>query len=258
MILVRSLVFNLYFWVLTAVLCVPGTVVRFVAPERVAAVPVLWARLVLGALRVICGIRLKVLGEPHLPVSGPAIIASQHQSAFDIMVWLLLLPRCCYVIKKELTYIPLFGGMIRPAGMIVVDRQAGPAAMRHLMREAERAKREGRQVVIFPEGTRAKPGEPLPLRPGVAAIAVRTKQPVIPVLTDSGQCWGRRAFLKRPGVIRVAVLPAIPAGASREEIMSGLETAFRRRVSQINPPGDVDNSVNLASARLSGESNQTQ
>jgi 1-acyl-sn-glycerol-3-phosphate acyltransferase len=258
MTLVRSLAFNLYFWVLTAVLCISGTVVRFLAPERIMAVPMLWARLILGGLRVICGIRLKVLGEAYLPVSGPAIIASQHQSAFDIMVWLLLLPRCCYVIKKELTYIPLFGGMIRPAGMIVVDRQAGPAAMRHLMREADRAKREERQVVIFPEGTRAKPGEPLPLRPGVAAMAARTMLPVIPVLTDSGRCWGRRAFLKRPGVIHVAVLPAIPAGSSREQIMSGLEMAFRPRISQVIPPGVVDNSVSLTSAGLSGESNQAQ
>jgi 1-acyl-sn-glycerol-3-phosphate acyltransferase len=252
MILLRSLIFNLYFWALTVVLCVPGTVVRFAAPERLMAVPVLWARLGLAGVRVLCGLKLEVSGEVYLPVSEPAIIASQHQSAFDAMVWLLLLPRCCFVIKKQLTYIPLFGGLIRPAGMIVIDRQARPAAMRHLMREAERAKAEGRQVVIFPEGTRVRPGERVPLRPGVAAMASRAGLPVIPALTDSGRCWGRRAFVKRPGVIHVEMLPPIPSGASRDEIMLGLERAFYQEA----PLRAVDKSVSLASLRLSRGSNQ--
>ena len=86
-----------------------------------------------------------------------ALIASRHQSAFDTIVWLTLVPRCCYVLKQELLRIPLFGPLMPLAGMIAVDRDGGAAALRGLLREGERAVREGRQIVIFPEGTRAEP-----------------------------------------------------------------------------------------------------
>ncbi len=199
MIFLRSTLFNLFFFGFTAVLCVLGAAVRYAAPERAILVPMLWARWTLAALRVICGIRVEIIGRTHLPASGPALIASKHQSAFDTMVWLTLLPRCCYVLKKELTRIPLFGGMARPAGMIVVDRKAGQAAMRHLMREADRAKQEGRQVVIFPEGTRGDPGRPLPLQPGIAAMAGRTGLAVIPGTDGLRALLGAACLPQAPG-----------------------------------------------------------
>ena len=238
MILLRSALFNLYFFALTVVLSVVGTVVRLASPRHVLVVPVLWANWALAGLRAICGIRFVVLGQEHLPRAGPALLASRHQSAFDTLVWLTLLPRCCYVIKQELRRIPLFGGMIEPAGMILVDRTAGAGAMRHLMREAERAAREQRQIVIFPEGTRSDPGAIRTLQPGVAAIAARTGLPVIPVLTDSGRFWGRRSFRKRPGTIRIALLEPIPARTKRETLMRCLSAALAREL-----PEPVENSV---------------
>ena len=109
-------------------------------------------------------------GREWLPAGGPALIASVHQSAFDTLVWLTLVPRCCYVLKQELLRIPLLGPLMGKTGMIAVDRAAGAGAMRHLLREADRAVREARQIVIFPEGTRGAPGRLLPLQPGVAAL----------------------------------------------------------------------------------------
>src|SRR4029077_20873418 len=109
-----------------------------------------------------------------------------------------LLPAACFVVKRELCQIPLFGRCIQATGMIPVDRDAGGAAMRNLLRGGDRAKAEGRHIVIFPEGTRVDPGEHPPLHPGVAALASRTKLPVVPVMTDSGVFWGRRSFRKRP------------------------------------------------------------
>jgi 1-acyl-sn-glycerol-3-phosphate acyltransferase len=163
------------------------------------------------------------------------VIASAHQSAFDTFVWLALLPRCCYVLKKELLRIPLFGPLLPLAGMIAVDRHGGASAMRHLLRDGDRAVREDRQIVIFPEGTRAAPGERLPLQPGVAALATRTRLPVIPVVTDSGRYWGRRAFQKRPGTINIRLLEPLSPEAGRDRLMSGLEQALRG--------GAVENSV---------------
>jgi 1-acyl-sn-glycerol-3-phosphate acyltransferase len=154
------------------------------------------------------------------------LIASNHQSAFDTMVWLLLVPRASYVIKRELLRVPLFGALCRLSGMIVVDRTAGADAIRALLRAADKAVAEGRQIIIFPEGTRVAPGVQVPLQPGIAALAARTRLPVIPVATDSGHCWGRRAFRKLPGVIHVAIGAPIPADLGREELMRRLEQAI--------------------------------
>lgn len=215
MILLRSLLFNIWFVAVTTVLSVLGAAGVWLAPGLAPPIVRLWARLVLGGLRRLCGIGWEVHGLEHLPPEGAALLASRHQSAFDTLVWLLLLPRCTYVLKRELLRIPLFGRLVRPAGQIAVDRDGGATALRSLVREAEAAARAGRQIVIFPEGTRAEPGRLLPLQPGIAAIAARTGLSVIPVVTDSGRLWGRRAFRKHPGVIHIALLPPLaPADAA--------------------------------------------
>jgi 1-acyl-sn-glycerol-3-phosphate acyltransferase len=225
--LLRSALFNLYFFLLTFVLTlVLATPARLLAPHRVLDVARLWARLLLSGLRLICGIRLAVTGLERVG-AGPSVIASAHQSAFDTFVWLALLPRCCYVLKQELLRIPLFGPLLPLAGMIAVDRSGGASAMRHLLREGDRAVREQRQIVIFPEGTRAAPGECLPLQPGVAALAARTRLPVIPVVTDSGRYWGRRAFQKRPGTINIRLLEPLFPEVGRDQLMYGLAQALR-------------------------------
>jgi 1-acyl-sn-glycerol-3-phosphate acyltransferase len=248
MTLLRSALFNLFFFTMTFVMTLAlGTPVRLVAPHRMLGVAQLWARIMLWALRVLCGIRLQVSGMERVG-NGAALIASRHQSAFDTFVWLTLLPRCCYVLKRELLRIPLFGPLLTLGGMIAVDRQGGAAALRGLIRDGERARREERQIVIFPEGTRAVPGSQLPLQPGVAALAAHTRLPVIPVVTDSGRCWGRRAFQKRAGTIHIRLLQPIPAGTARDQLMSGLAAALRTDA--------VENSVGQAPLNLEYERSQ--
>lgn len=238
MTMLRSILFNLFFFGSTFALTLVGTVARVVAPHRILAIAAAWARLQVWAARVICGIRCQVVGE--LP-AGAALIASHHESAFDTLVWLTLVPRPAYVMKQEMLRIPLFGALTRPAGMIAVDRRGGATALRHLMRDAARAAAEQCQIVIFPEGTRAQPGTLLPLQPGVAALAASTGLPVIPVVTDSGRCWSRRAFRKYPGVIHVVLLPPIPAETQRQEMLRRLEAALRTDVRSVVRP--VDKSV---------------
>jgi 1-acyl-sn-glycerol-3-phosphate acyltransferase len=235
MTLLRSALFNLFFFAATfAITLFLATPVRFAAPHRALDVARLWARVMVWGARVLCGIRLHVSGLEHIG-SGAALIASRHESAFDTFVWLTLVPRCCYVLKRELLRIPLFGPLMPLTGMIAVDRSGGAGALRGLVREGERAAREARQIVIFPEGTRAEAGAMLPLQPGIAALAARTNLPVIPVVTDSGRCWGRRAFHKRPGTIQIRVLMPIPTGLARDQLMQRLQTALRSDV--------VENSV---------------
>ncbi len=229
MTVLRSVLYNLFFFGVTTALVLFGAVLRLVAPHRLPGMGRVWARTMLRGARVICGIRLQVTGLEHLP-DGAALLASRHQSAFDTMVWLTLVPHCCYVLKRELLRIPVFGWLIPPTGMIAVDRSGGSSALRGLMRDGAQAARKGKQIVIFPEGTRAAPGTLLPLQPGIAALAASTGLPVIPVITDSGRYWGRRAFRKHAGTIRIVVLPPLPARLPRTELMQRLTEALRTEI----------------------------
>jgi 1-acyl-sn-glycerol-3-phosphate acyltransferase len=226
MILARALLFNVYFFGLTFLLAFPAQLVLHFARPRVFGYARWWAGLVLAGARVICGIRVQVTGLEHL-AHGPAVLASQHQSAFDTLVWMNLAPRASYVVKQELTRIPLFGPLLAAAGMVPVDRDAGASALRALLVAADQAKADNRQIVIFPEGTRVAPGERVPLQPGIAAIASRLDLPVTPVATDSGHCWGRRAFTKYPGVIHIAIGAPIEAGGKRAALLAGIEAHWR-------------------------------
>lgn len=246
--MVRALLFNLYFFGLTTVLSIAGIAVRILAPHRAYAFARFWCGLVIAGARRICGIELVITGAEHLPRGGAALLACQHQSAYDTFLWMLLLPRTCYVLKKELTRIPLFGPLLGLAGMIAVNRRAGASALRALLQATEAARAEGRQIVIFPEGTRVPPGQHVALQPGIAAIASRLNLPVIPVATDSGYRWGRRAFRKSPGVVHVAIGAPIPAGTRRGDLLDAIENHWRE--AERNGFSPVDKFVGNPQPRL--------
>jgi 1-acyl-sn-glycerol-3-phosphate acyltransferase len=221
----RSALFNVAFFGLTAVTVVLALPLLALPRAAIRETARLWARMVLGLLRAICGVRVELRGMERIPEGG-AVLAAKHQSAFDTIVWLALLPDAAYVLKRELLAIPVYGWHARKLGMIPVDRAGGGAALRAMLRRAVAAVQAGRQVVIFPEGTRSAPGERVPYQPGVVAIAAATAAPVLPVATDSGRVWGRRAFTKRRGVIRISVLPPLPPGLTRGALMAALEAAI--------------------------------
>lgn len=255
MTLLRSLAFNAWLCGVTFALSARHGLFTRDRP-RVVAVARNWARLVLLGLRRICGIDWVLTGGEYLPTNGAALIAPMHQSTFDTVVWLLLVPQCVFVLKRELTRVPMFGDLLLNGGMIPVDRRAGAAAMRELIRRAVTAAAEGRQIVIFPEGTRVAPGAGVKLQPGIAALATRTGLPVIPVVTDSGHYWGRRSFHKRAGTIRIAVLPPLPVGLPRDRLMARLTQAYAEGYAALRAQHAVDNSVNGASSDLRRKPNE--
>jgi 1-acyl-sn-glycerol-3-phosphate acyltransferase len=176
---------------------------------------------VLWWLRVTVGIRHRVIGRENLP-AGPAIIACKHQSSWETMAFTGLFDDIAIVLKRELLFIPVVGWAMARAGNIAVARGNGASALRGLVKQAKAAIAEGQSIVIFPEGTRVAPGEQKPYQVGTAALYRQLGVPVVPMALNSGLFWGRRKFVKRPGMITLEILPAIPPGLSREAFMETL------------------------------------
>lgn len=221
MIVLRSAVFNAWFFGVTALLGAIGIFVRAFIPRRTLAFARFWARSVLFGARWIVGIDVEITGFDRLP-AGAALLASQHQSAFDTLIWVVMLPRCSYVFKAELADIPLFGPMLAASGQIAIDRGASMAAVRSLIRGTQVAKASERQIVIFPEGTRVAHGIDADIRGGFSLIASRSGLPIFPVSTDSGLYWRRRSFVKRPGRVRIHIGEPIPPTLRGPELIATL------------------------------------
>lgn len=181
----------------------------------------LWSRGLLVLLRVVCGLSYEVRGREYMP-GGPCVVASKHESAFETLVFPVVIHDAIFVLKRELLRVPLFGWYLAAAGNVAVDRSGGAKALRHMVAEARARLAEGRTIVIFPEGTRVTPGEGGRYHPGVAALYQALEVPIVPVAVNSGSYWSRRAFAKRPGRIVVQFLPPIPPGLDRRAFLNRL------------------------------------
>lgn len=221
----RSLAMQVAFYGWTIVMLMASATVLPLHRRYTLAAQRIWSDGLIWLLRVVAGIHLRQDGRENLP-AGPCIIACKHQSAWDTMVWHTLVDDPAIVMKKELLAIPVYGWMARKSRMIPVDRAAGAAAMRTLLRAAGQAKADGRTIVIFPQGTRVDPGVSMPYQPGVAAVYRALDLPVVPVALNSGMFWPRRGFWRPPGTIRLQYLPPIPPSLDRATFMARLEAAI--------------------------------
>ena len=185
----------------------------------------MWVRSCLVLVECVAGIRCEVRGRENLP-PGPFIIASKHQSAWDTLIYNKLFEDCAYVLKRELFWFPFFGWFLWRVGMVAIDRGGGAKALKSLVEQVRERLAAGRSIVIFPQGTRTRPGAERPYLPGVSALYARSGAPVVPVALNSGLFWPRRQFLKRPGTIVLEILPPIPPGLTRREF----ERVLRERI----------------------------
>lgn len=235
MIAIRSIAYQVYLYAVSAVMTL-GALPLLVLPRRYTLAGIrLWSRLQLWGAWHITGIRYEVRGLEKLP-DGPCLVASKHQSMWDTMFWAVAVRDPAIVLKKELTYIPLYGWYALKAGMIAIDRGSGPAAIRKLVRQGRAALAEGRPIVIFPEGTRRAPGAPPDYKPGVAALYTQLKVPCVPVALNSGLFWPRRSIWRRPGTITVEILDPIEPGLKRRDfekaLVEAIEPATARLVAE--------------------------
>ncbi len=236
----RSLCFNVGWYAGSTVIAVLGSPILLLPQRAVAAWAKVWIGFVLGWLDLTCGLSHQVTGAENLP-DGPVIIACKHQSSWETLAFTRLFPRIAIVLKRELLFIPVVGWAMARAGNIAVARGDGAAALRGLVRQARRALGEQRSIVIFPEGTRVAVGEQRPYQVGIAALYRQLGVPVVPIALNSGLFWGRRQWVKRPGVITLEILPAIAPGLDREAFMTTLrdriETATARLVEGVRRTG---------------------
>ncbi|EKY26022.1 Acyltransferase [Brevundimonas diminuta 470-4] len=232
---VRSLIFTLWLYLsmpLFAVLLSPALLMPHGAAMGVIK---LLARFVLFGLRWITGVKVEVRGLEHRP-TGPALIAAKHQGMLDVIAPFTFLDDACFVMKKELMPLPFFGWFAWKTKMIAVDRAAHAKALKDMVRQTRARLAEGRQILIFPEGTRTAPGEPADYKPGVAAIYRDVDAPCWPVATNSGVHWPAHGFKRYPGTVVFEFLPPIPAGLKRAEFMKQLESRIEGASTALLPP----------------------
>lgn len=219
---VRSLLYALIFYPLTALWVLGGIVAALFGRRQTLAVVLSWADIHHWLVEHVLGIHVRVIGT--IP-SGAHLIAVKHQSMLETLEMVRVTNLPVIVIKKELADIPLFGWMTRRYGVIPVERTAGAKALRALVQEGKQAVETGRPVIIYPEGTRVPLGQTPKLKSGFAALYRALGLPVVPVAVDSGRLWGR-GFVHRAGTATLKVGETIPAGLNRDELEARVHAAI--------------------------------
>ena len=220
--LLRSILYAVIFYPATALFVLAGLVASLFGNRTTRDLVRSWTEFHHKLSRSLLGIRTKVEGE--IP-PGAVLIAVKHQAMYETLEMVRIADTPVIVLKRELSQIPLFGWLTRRYGVIPVDRSAGPKALREMMAAGREAAGAGRAVIIYPEGTRVRPGETPPLRPGFAGLYRALRLPVVPVAVDSGLLWPR-ALLKRSGTIHFRIGETIPAGLKRDEIEARVHSAI--------------------------------
>jgi 1-acyl-sn-glycerol-3-phosphate acyltransferase len=226
----RSLLFAAYWAAWTALFLAPLAVFALAgAPARpVRGATRLWARGILAGLHRIVGLRYVEEGREHLPAE-PCLIVANHQSTWETLAFLVLVPDVAIVAKRELLAIPVVGWFLRRSPMIVIDRANGAQALRTMIDEGRAAVAAGRSVLIFPEGTRGPIDDPLRFKRGVEILYGRLGLPVVPVAVNSGLFWPGGAAT-RAGTVVVSYLAALAPGLPVAEFLRGTEGAIDREL----------------------------
>lgn len=234
MLFLRSLLFNIIGYSTLAAGCVITSIVG--AFYRKATVK-MWnygfMPFILWNLKTIAGLKIEIRGKEYIKQEG-VIYAAKHESALETYCLSSYITKLVFVLKKELTYIPIFGWAQYFYGMIAVDRSAGGAAMKNMLKEAKERMKNGRPIIIFPEGTRVKPGTVKGYKPGLLFIAQNMDAPVIPVALNTGLFWAKASFMRYPGKVIIEFMEPMPKGLDKKEFMAELENRIESKCKELN------------------------
>ncbi|MGX7742200.1 lysophospholipid acyltransferase family protein [Rhodopseudomonas parapalustris] len=234
-IFLRSLIFNVLFYLLLVgwlIVAIP----TFLLPRRaLIKVAKMWGQSSIWLMRLVCGTRVEFRGLEKIP-PGPLIVAPKHQSMWETFALLQFFDAPLYILKRELTWIPVFGWLLVKADMIAINRRKGGRILMEMAKSASEEVNRGRQLIIFPEGTRTPVDAPPHYKAGVAQIYADCDVPCLPVALNSGLFWPRRQFMRYPGTIVVEFLDPLPAGLERREFLTrvsaAIETASNRLIAE--------------------------
>ncbi|MFD0936170.1 lysophospholipid acyltransferase family protein, partial [Methylobacterium trifolii] len=238
MLALRSFAFNLCFYLATTLIAVGG--LPTLASQRwVMALARFWARTTLWLLRVVGGTRVEFRGLHNIP-PGPLLVGAKHQSALETLALCTVFPEFAYILKRELLWIPLIGWFLSRSGMVAIDRAKGSRAMPLMNAAATAAIGEGRQLIIFPEGTRRAPGAEPSYKQGLSHLYVALRVPCLPVALNTGLYWPRRRFVRRPGTAVIEFLAPIPPGLARGEFLELAEARIEAASNALLASGRAD------------------
>ncbi|MBF9232779.1 lysophospholipid acyltransferase family protein [Microvirga alba] len=235
MLILRSLLFNIAFY-LNLTFWMIVLIPTLVAPRRFFMRGAkLWATSSQWLMRVVAGIRVEIVGREKIPPGG-ILVAAKHQSLWETFALLPLFDDPAFILKRELMWIPFFGWYTWKGGSVPVNRKKGAQALIQMMARAREEAQHGRQILIFPEGTRRPAGAPPAYKFGVSHLYQNLGVPCLPIALNSGLYWPRRRFIRRPGTIRLEILDLIPAGLTRDEffkrMQEEIETASDRLLAE--------------------------
>ena len=229
----RSFAFNVAFYVNIIVLMIIGLPLILFGRHGVFFMARLWCASSLWLLDKLCGLKVEFRGVENVPRGG-YILASKHQSFLETFALLRHAHDFAIIFKRQLAWIPLFGLYLIGGRQIAVDRSHGRAALTQIIAKARAVLGEGRQIMIYPEGTRRPPGAPPRYKYGVAVIYAENGAPCVPVAVNTGLYWGRRDPIRRPGVAVIEYLPAIQPGLDRDVFANRLEAAIEAACARLN------------------------
>ena len=225
LILVRSIAFNVLFYVNTIFWLLVGIPTFLMPYWGIVEVAKAWGRVNLVLLRWTVGIKVEIRGAEKIPKGG-LIVAAKHQSAWETFVLVTLFDEPLYIVKRELMWIPFFGWLMAKGRMVPVDRSAGSHALIDMTERARLEIGRGRQLIIFPEGTRRPAGAEPRYKYGVAHLYAAEGVPCVPIALNSGLFWPRRTILRHPGTVLVEVLDPIMPGLDKEVFFKRLQDAI--------------------------------
>lgn len=242
MLILRSALFNVAFY-LNLVMWMAIALPTLAMPRRFFMwIARQWSLSSLWLLKVITGTHFELRGAGNIPQGG-FIVVGKHQSVWETFALFSLFKDPCFILKRELAWIPVFGWYVMKSEMVPINRKAGQSTMAVMNARASAAITEGRQILIFAEGTRRSPGAPPAYKQGYSHLYAAIGAPVMPLALNSGLFWPRRQFLRRPGTVIVEMMPLIPPGLPRAELQAlvqdKIETASNRLLAEAGwKPGD--------------------
>ena len=188
---------------------------------------------IIWLLRVLCNLKLEIIGEENIP-SEAVIYMAKHQSAWETITMQTILPaNCSWIIKRSLIYIPVFGIAVLAADPIAINRKDHKGALESIITQGKEKIAAGRNIIVFPEGTRTSYGEETRYKLGSAKLAIATGAPVVPIALNAGKFWKRNSIMKSPGTIRLEIGQAIPSKDRdpvelTEEVKSWIESKIKQ------------------------------